>query len=336
MIREHLLYLFKMVSNAPIGEILKNFEELEQLLKPIITRDHPDISEKFDEHVLKIREACSTLTSSDNSTLRPSYASVLKRTSRNGEPGYLPTVLISPTNPGQKSSETFKCIREAVNIQSGQIHIENTKFLRNGSVLITARDNKSITTIKGSLHGVSDKLTVRAPFVKFPYLKIKSVDKNITDEDFVNCFISQNNLTTHIHKSSVKLVRTINKQRSTDKVIQCHPEIWQSIMEDGRAAINWNRCYVVNYIPITRCYHCQAFGHKASDCKVTKPTCCNCGKDHETSRCVERESSCINCLKHGLKSAKNHNAASPECKYYLKIRDSISKSIVYKTDCLNV
>lgn len=320
-----------------LSELIGKIDDIERLVKPVLVGDHIDISEEFDKHVASLRLICSNMASV-STTLLPknsqTYASITKMNTAPAS-GYLPTVLILPVNPSQSSAETFQCVKDTVNIKSGRIKIEKTKYLRNGSVLITAQDANSINMIKKSLANSNDKVSVRAPVIKFPFLKIKSIDKSVADEEFVNSLINQNDLSNDLHKSSIKVVRTITKQRSTDKIIQCHPDIWQKIMAIGKISIGWGRHFAVNYIPVVRCFKCQAFGHRAADCRSPSAICCNCARDHETTKCTNRASSCANCSKHGFKPVSNHNAASVNCPYYLRIRDSISKSIVYQTNILN-
>ena len=89
----------------------------------------------------------------------------------------------------------------------------------------------------------------------------------------------------------------------------------------------WMRIHIRPYIPSSRCFHCQKFGHFTTSCrnklKGEPEICVNCGM-HRHGEC-ETEPCCANCGENHLSSSRNctHYAREKEI-LTLKITDRIS------------
>lgn len=96
----------------------------------------------------------------------------------------------------------------------------------------------------------------------------------------------------------------------------------------NRIIIGWNVCKFSNYIQVTRCFKCNAFGHIAKDCKQANDSCGYCGVDHKTKDCnhSQRQPFCTNCEKFNktnksqVKLNTNHSSFSDECESLKRIK----------------
>lgn len=88
-----------------------------------------------------------------------------------------------------------------------------------------------------------------------------------------------------------------------------------------RVCINFNRVRIQDYVTITRCFRCQAFGHTSYRCaELIK--CGKCAADHDTKECKSSVVKCANC------EDSEHSAFSPKCPEFQKYKkDLISKRL---------
>lgn len=86
------------------------------------------------------------------------------------------------------------------------------------------------------------------------------------------------------------------------------------------------KCYVREYFKVRRCFNCQGYNHKASDCK-NKLACIKCGGEHDVMNCNSSEKKCTNCTKLnaslGMDNDCSHSANDKECSVFnrqIKVR----------------
>lgn len=70
---------------------------------------------------------------------------------------------------------------------------------------------------------------------------------------------------------------------------------FETIQKIGKININWDKCYVVEELKVTRCFNCSGYNHFASKCS-NKVACPRCSGEHILSNCSSQEEQCINCL----------------------------------------
>ncbi|GFY77694.1 hypothetical protein TNIN_10261 [Trichonephila inaurata madagascariensis] len=55
-------------------------------------------------------------------------------------------------------------------------------------------------------------------------------------------------------------------------VIETHPMVRKSVLQQTRLRINWSACDVDDFLIINRCSNCLEYNHRADECN--KPTTC--------------------------------------------------------------
>lgn len=158
---------------------------------------------------------------------------------------------------------------------------------------------------------------VRAPQKWNPKLMLYNIPKNYDKEEVVKDFIEQN------------LPKAINEEQSSDRVkicfatgpcdkdtynlvIQLSGPDHKTLVRKGKAFLNWNSVRVADFVPVTRCYRCQKYGHISKVCNAERETCGHCGRvGHERNNCTtpNSEPKCSNC-RPGL---NNHSVHAKEC-----------------------
>ncbi|XP_011686376.1 PREDICTED: uncharacterized protein LOC105449078 [Wasmannia auropunctata] len=105
----------------------------------------------------------------------------------------------------------------------------------------------------------------------------------------------------------VRGVRT--DRRTTSCVIEVTPEIRNVLMKEEHIFIDYSVCRVTDYVRVTQCYKCLAFGHFANKCKLVA-LCGHCAGEHETKDCEDRRGRpvCGNCKRWSSGESTAHSA----------------------------
>lgn len=91
------------------------------------------------------------------------------------------------------------------------------------------------------------------------------------------------------------------------------------LLNTKRACIDFERYRLVEFVPIIRCYKCQAFDHYASNCKG-KLTCAGCSGPHNVKDFKTTDLCCSNCYFKAADGDTGHRADSPDSPVYKAIR----------------
>lgn len=87
-------------------------------------------------------------------------------------------------------------------------------------------------------------------------------------------------------------------------------------MDAKKLFIGWQSCFVFENLSVTRCFKCQEYRHRSSNCP-NSVTCELCAGDHEKDNCPKQRKLCKNCVNANSKYKLTHNvfrtAADPEC-----------------------
>lgn len=154
-------------------------------------------------------------------------------------------------------------------------------------------------------------------------LKVKIVGlSEKLEEQELNHYLQEQNVFV---KSYTKLLnyeesrKPHNKYHRYNAIVEMDKFTYEKSREVGKLNINWDKCYVVEDIQVTRCFNCSGYNHRADKCS-NKVACPRCSGEHKLARCNNQEVQCINCLifneKLKLKLNTKHSALSKECEVY--------------------
>lgn len=83
--------------------------------------------------------------------------------------------------------------------------------------------------------------------------------------------------------------------------------------------IGWERLPIYEDLSVLRCFNCQHYQHKTSECKK-QVVCSYCAGEHNYKDCSKNNKKCINCEnsneKFKLKCDTNHEATDKGCPTY--------------------
>jgi hypothetical protein len=190
-------------------------------------------------------------------------------------------------------------------------------------------------------------MTASEPKKRLPKIAIYGVNDDITESELVNDIISKNKVIGDYlkGKSQAQLssefkfrfhLRRNSSNQNKTYVFELSPKLKQIINKMQTINIGWQACVWNDFIHIIRCFKCNKFGHKSTDCKESHDSCGLCSESHKTKDCkkLKSEHSCINCkqfnsIKQQEILATNHSSFDKSCESFKRIKNIIISKIDY-------
>ncbi|KAK4881871.1 hypothetical protein RN001_005190 [Aquatica leii] len=218
----------------------------------------------------------------------------------------------------QKSVDTKNDIKKC--IDPTDMNITGIRPVSNGGILIECKNKDDVCKLKEKAETkMGESYKIQLPKKKLPRIKIVGLSENLPPEIIEEKIKMQN---SHINseKSSLKIVHT--KEGRNRKSYITYAEVnaytYRAIMKEEKINVGWDRCIVYDAIEIRRCYRCNGFNHKASECKAQK-ACPKCAGSHGLQECTvdgEENHKCSNCIqmaeKLKMKLDINHPTTAPQ------------------------
>ena len=142
----------------------------------------------------------------------------------------------------------------------------------------------------------------------------------MTDDDIIPNILRKNpniqGLVNNCYAFSLIFARS--KDHSKTAVLKTAPEIrYETVKNDNCVYVGLKRCKAYDRFWVTKCGHCQGFGHKSDECpkKDSSPVCAFCAGGHDSRSCTKKNSpQCANCLQlENRTSPIDHFATSLAC-----------------------
>lgn len=227
-------------------------------------------------------------------------------------------IIIKPTADcaGIKSSEDTKKVLMKNKASDYGIKVDRVVTLRDNSVLIES-SCASILKIGESEAFQKTKLAATPVNKNWPRMQILDIPENET-ADNIKRDLQKQNLPTTVPKEFIgKMFKFGKKNGSTTSwIVELHPAARSHFVKIGRIFTEWRSHTIRDFLLVSRCYHCQRFGHIAKYCKSPKQCGFCASTEHEGKDCKSKTNKgahkCANCLRSGAKDS-NHHAASEVC-----------------------
>lgn len=272
-----------------------------------------------------------------------SYADKLKKTIPKVGKKVIPpkqnnVVFLYPDSSSENgtSERTKSAIKKVLLPQTEKIQINKIKSINRGGILIEAGSPTTAVKIREAAkkaHGircVDNK-------IRRPRMQVFDVDKEVTDEDFIQRLYVQNledaGITEKEAREDIKICFKTGKKDTdfTNWVIEVSSKIREQLLKIGRVYLDYSSCKVVDFLLVARCYHCQGYGHMAKYCKIKDPTCSICAQTgHNYKDCKKPEGTevCANCTK--AKRDAKHMVGTMKCPIYVRAVERLVHSTSYE------
>lgn len=152
------------------------------------------------------------------------------------------------------------------------------------------------------------------PDMRRPRLIVYDVERDMGEEDIIKAVRNKNRelmegLTEEQFKEEfiLKFRQGPKEGPVVNWVVEASPRVFRRVIRKERIYIGLRSCRAREYLGLSRCFKCQAFGHIGKFCN-RKAACSRCGEEgHHTGQCKEKSGQrrCVNCRRAGMKEV-NH------------------------------
>ncbi|XP_035212734.1 uncharacterized protein LOC118186712 [Stegodyphus dumicola] len=265
------------------------------------------------------------VTGNHLSFINESYDEIVRLTSKPSQVRKIPAqqdhVLIIKAKDTSRSPNSIKTqLVQNIKPQRLGVNILQVRPTRAKELLVRCKGEEQLVTLKKAILENSDlkeHLDLRIPRLPRVSFIVFGVPQDTTSEELQIAF---QELLSSGEKNFVFPREPRSRTDGTcNWLVEVSREQAQLLKDLKRVYIGFASCFFREFHKVTRCYHCQAFGHLSLICK-NPPACAKCGKGHLTQECSESIANCVNCTHSnasaGTKYETSHQASSSQCPLY--------------------
>lgn len=317
-----------------LEELNRNLEGQNQLLRDLHYRDEA-ISAKIEQ----LTQNCSNIAQSTEKkttfadTLKLRLPSSLPARAQIHPPRNLLTIYPTAELKTTSSNDTKEILTTHLRPEKQCLQIRHMIPINKHGILIETETRKDIDSILKSKDILKAGLTAGLPTKKLPHIIAYGISNENSDVETLTAIHKQNfeTLSQQEFNDGFKLsFKTGNKNKPTSNwVIQITPALRRKL-SSNRLFIGFNAHHTKDFVPLSRCYKCQCFGHVAKYCQAKHDTCGHCGQDgHSFKDCPRKTKNpvCINCKR--ANKPHNHSNRANDCPAYKSALENSIKKIDY-------
>lgn len=241
------------------------------------------------------------------------------------------TILLFPKEENMTSEELKANVLRKVDPRKDKIKVCKMSKIRNGGIALELCNEGQVELVKEK---IKEFANAQEPKRRQPKLIIYNVPKDYPENEVITDLINQNlevELDIEESKGNIKpCFKTGPKDQETyNLVIELPGKIHRILKAQGRIYLGWNSTRVADYVPVSRCFRCQKYGHIARDCQAQTEICGHCAKTgHDRKNCplTRLDPVCYNCP-----AGKNHHSVhAKHCPAYIKEKEKIKDNTNYE------
>lgn len=193
--------------------------------------------------------------------------------------------------------------------------MKNTKH---GNIVLKCAKKDEVERLKMAIeNSLKQNYEIEMSKLKFPRIKIIGMEDKMQITEIENCIRKQNDWV--LDDDYLKVTYIQNKNSKVVVFAECSPGLFLKMMDHKKIYIGWKKCVIYENLAVQRCYKCQGFYHKSTECK-NKEVCHNCSEQHSGQTCRNNNKKCQNCVmantRHHTKYDVNHSARDVNCPCY--------------------
>lgn len=258
-------------------------------------------------------ESNSDLNSKGSITVDESFV-VNKVKSRKAKTKSKSTIVFVKPKNGQSCEMTEKDFKN--HIDPSQVQVNRLrKGPKGGLAVVCESQVESDKLEKIATDKLGDNYVIEPQKVQKVELKIVDIGENLTEEELMLALKKQNE---QIASREINLLSfyEVKHSKSFSAIIEVDGETSDMLLDKGFLKVSFSRCRVFEHVKMSRCYKCQGYNHKASECKNNR-ACKKCAGDHDMKDCTSDKFMCVNCKvaneKFSLNLNVNHRVSSMKC-----------------------
>lgn len=307
-------FWFCVTCKIKVKKYLATVNEKDEIME-VLTKIQTDIKEIKDKNAkTELSYADVAKMISNNSSVKSSI-NIHKPKSTGG-------LIITSKNPSTTKSQSIEEIKNKIDLTKIGVGVTLKPCYRGeGCFMSTFSNVDSVALEKKVNEQLGDQFTVRIPTEKRPQLILNGVKKDYTEEELAKEIILANQGFNEEEAAYIKVVhkrlkKTMNGNQSWEYIIESNESTFGKLL-DRYILIDFNYHFIKRFVNVTRCFNCQKYHHKATEC-VDNAVCAVCMGNHSSKdcKCTKQEYKCINCVEANSKGGKykvNHICGTRQC-----------------------
>ncbi|KAF6197301.1 hypothetical protein GE061_020338 [Apolygus lucorum] len=189
----------------------------------------------------------------------------------------------------KEANEFMSEVKAALNPRETGIVIRDIRSTAKGGVAVRAdTEEDKLKILNMPQFGTEGFHAKQAP-KRSPRLLILRVPKYLTRLELKEQLLSRNSFGNRWTAEEVKPLYTVRYGRVREGadfvswVVELNCDAWKQAKNQGRVVLDFLTCHVRNFLEVTRCFRCQAYGHTTKACPSQEPVCAQCSGSHDTS-----------------------------------------------------
>ena len=200
------------------------------------------------------------------------------------------------------------------------LQLDKVRKTKDDTIKVSLPTKRAAYTLQTS-ESLTSLYDIKEPSALMPQCRLGNVDSSLDKDRVLTAQRTQNLAFDQELLEAASTPRLCGKTGPNGRavwtwVVAAHPKVWRFLISKGHAYIESNKCPVLEYNSVPRCYLCYGYGHLAKYCRIG--ACCRkCGsKGHARGSCTEKTTICVPCARKGHK--RNHRRAA-DCPVYAAI-----------------
>ncbi|KAF6197304.1 hypothetical protein GE061_020341 [Apolygus lucorum] len=188
----------------------------------------------------------------------------------------------------KEANEFMSEVKAALNPRETGIVIRDIRSTAKGGVAVRAdTEEDKLKILNMPQFGTEGFHAKQAP-KRSPRLLILRVPKYLTRLELKEQLLSRNNFGNRWTAEEVKPLYTVRYGRVREGadfvswVVELNCDAWKQAKNQGRVVLDFLTCHVRNFLEVTRCFRCQAYGHTTKACPSQEPVCAQCSGEKRT------------------------------------------------------
>lgn len=233
------------------------------------------------------------------------------------EPGDVITTRNREVILKMKTDKELTETREALNAASKNKFMVRTAFKRRERIIILGvHEEADQVLVEKSIERTLDMLRYRGPVDLEVMRRLSALGKGDDTE----------HLEEDIRRELFGNIRTVRqyltKSGTRNWIMDVDKVTSEILLEKKRICIDFERYRVVRYVPVVRCFKCQAYGHMSRQCSGAQ-VCAKCAGDHDLKNCDSSTIRCGNCYSKDQAADCSHMTTSRDCPVFLDYKKSL-------------
>jgi hypothetical protein len=253
------------------------------------------------------------------------------------------TVIVAPIDDDDDNVvNTCSLIKKNINPHESNFKVNSIKNNKRGEAIIKCPDKQSAEKLKNVIkEKLCDKVIIKEKEEKLHRLECV-IYKNGEEFDEDNTSLQENLIEVNELKHYVPdyKLRVVTKFETRNKnavvlIIDVNQQTHNYLMITKQETLKihtWLSVRVRKHVNIKICSRCQGYGHTRKFCRMEKPYCRKCARDHETKDCDSHRDDicCAQCYyrnekTEGLNLDTCHYTHDRECPIYQSYRAAVEK-----------